>query len=150
MYNLLLMLNIDETDQALLTLLRSDSRTPVTELARTLGLARGTVQSRLARLEDSGAIAAYTIRSTSRASPLQAYVAMALTPKFTDEARTAAALKKMPEVRALYSVAGPHDWLVLLAASTTDALDQAIDRLRALPGVAGTVSQIILSTKFER
>jgi DNA-binding Lrp family transcriptional regulator len=144
------MLIMDAADQALLALLRADSRTPVTELARKLKLARGTVQSRLARLEDSGAIAAYTIRSASRANLLQAYVALTLTPKITDEARTAAALKKMPEVRALYSVAGPYDWLVLLAASTTDALDQAIDKLRALPGVAGTVSQIILSTKFER
>lgn len=141
---------MDATDQALLALLRADSRTPVAALARGLKLARGTVQSRLARLEDSGAIAAYTIRSASPANLLQAYVALTLTPKITDEARTAAALKKMPEVRALYSVAGPYDWLVLLAAGTTEGLDQAIDKLRALPGVAGTVSQIILSTKFER
>jgi DNA-binding Lrp family transcriptional regulator len=144
------MLTIDTIDQSLIDALRVDSRTPVTTLAHKLGLARGTVQSRLARLEDSGVIAGYTIRTRGGAASVQAYVAVTLTPKITDEARTAAALKKMPAVRALYSVAGPHDWLVLLAAASTDALDQAIDSLRALPGVAGTVSQIILSTKFER
>jgi DNA-binding Lrp family transcriptional regulator len=144
------MFTIDAIDQSLIDALRADSRTPVTTLARNLGLARGTVQSRIARLTDSGVIAGYTIRTIGGAASVQAYVAVTLTPKITDEARTAAALKKMPAVRALYSVAGPHDWLVLLAAASTDALDQAIDSLRALPGVAGTVSQIILSTKFER
>ncbi len=144
------MLTIDATDQSLIDALRADSRTPVTTLARDLGLSRGTVQSRLARLEDSGVISAYTIRTLGGGAWVQAYVAVTLTPKITDEARTAAALKKMPAVRALYSVAGPYDWLVLLVANTTGALDQAIDSLRALPGVVGTVSQIILSTKFER
>lgn len=144
------MLTIDSIDQSLIEALRADSRTAVTTLARDLGLARGTVQSRLARLEDSGVIAGYTIRTSGGAASVQAYVAVTLTPKITDEARTASALKKMPSVRALYSVAGPYDWLVLLSALSTDALDQAIDSLRALPGVAGTVSQIILSTKFER
>jgi DNA-binding Lrp family transcriptional regulator len=146
----LIMLTIDSLDQSLLDALRVDSRTPVTELARRLGVARGTVQSRVARLENTGVIASYTIRSTGGAASVQAYVAVTLSPKIADEARTAAALKKMPEVRALYSVAGPYDWLALLSAATTDALDQAIDRLRALPGIAGTVSQIVLSTKFER
>jgi DNA-binding Lrp family transcriptional regulator len=144
------MLTIDTIDQNLIDALRADSRTPITTLARNLNLARGTVKSRLARLEDSGIIGGYTIRTSGGVASVQAYVAVTLTPKITDEARTATALKKMPSVRALYSVAGPYDWLVLLSATSTDALDQAIDSLRALPGVAGTISQIILSTRFER
>ena len=42
---------LDDTDRALLGLLRDNARASAAELARKLKLARTTVQSRLARLE---------------------------------------------------------------------------------------------------
>jgi DNA-binding Lrp family transcriptional regulator len=44
---------LDDTDRALLALLRDNARASTAELARKLDLARTTVQSRLARLEQS-------------------------------------------------------------------------------------------------
>jgi len=42
---------MDATDQRLLELLEADARVSVTALAAKLGLARSTVQDRIARLE---------------------------------------------------------------------------------------------------
>ena len=42
---------MDDIDQKLIALLRANARTSVVSLARTLDVARGTVQNRLARLE---------------------------------------------------------------------------------------------------
>ena len=46
------MMQIDETDRALIALLQENARAPVATLARRMGLARTTVQARLDRLED--------------------------------------------------------------------------------------------------
>ncbi|MEC9311216.1 MAG: AsnC family transcriptional regulator, partial [Pseudomonadota bacterium] len=54
-------MQIDDTDRALLTALSDDARRSVADLARDLGLARSTVQTRIDRLERSGAIAGYTL-----------------------------------------------------------------------------------------
>ncbi|PWG74280.1 AsnC family transcriptional regulator, partial [Enterococcus hirae] len=53
---------MDDTDKRLLAALAANARASVTDLARRLGLARTTVQTRLDRLESSGAIAGYTVR----------------------------------------------------------------------------------------
>lgn len=79
-------MQIDATDTQLLTLLRDNARTPVTELARTLGLARTTVQTRIERLEDAGVIAGYTLRSSAATRPaLCATVLVQITAASTAE-----------------------------------------------------------------
>jgi Lrp/AsnC family leucine-responsive transcriptional regulator len=58
---------LDETDEKLLALLEQNARRPVVALAKAVGLSRSAVQDRLARLEDSGAVARYTIVQIGRA-----------------------------------------------------------------------------------
>jgi DNA-binding Lrp family transcriptional regulator len=62
-------LNIDETDHALIALLRQDARLSVATLAQKLGVSRGTVTNRLRRLEDGGVIVGYTVRLRPDARP---------------------------------------------------------------------------------
>ncbi|MBP8147864.1 MAG: winged helix-turn-helix transcriptional regulator, partial [Acidovorax sp.] len=54
------MFKMDDTDREILSILRADARTPVAVLAQKLRIARGTVQNRLRKLEDSGVITGYT------------------------------------------------------------------------------------------
>ena len=53
---------MDSTDRKLLSLLRDDARLPVATLAKSLKVARGTVQNRLARMEADGTIVGYTVK----------------------------------------------------------------------------------------
>ena len=46
---------MDDLDRKLIGLLRENARTPAASLAKTLKVARGTVQNRLAKLERDGA-----------------------------------------------------------------------------------------------
>ncbi len=139
---------VDSTDQALLQALRRDSRTPVAELARSLGIARGTARTRLERLEATGVITGYTIRTGGQLDDVRAHVA--ITVIANEQARTEAALARLPAVQQLLSVSGPHDLIAIVAAENTASLDEALDTIRALPGVASTLSSIVLSKKFER
>ena len=57
---------MDSTDRELLSLLRENARISVATLAKTLKVARGTVQNRMARMETDGTIVGYTVKSNRR------------------------------------------------------------------------------------
>ena len=57
---------MDETDRQLIALLRANARATVASIAKTLHVARGTVQNRIAKLERDGTIAGYTVRLKPR------------------------------------------------------------------------------------
>jgi DNA-binding Lrp family transcriptional regulator len=141
---------LDDTDQALLALLRDNARSSTAELARKLGLSRTTVQSRIERLERQRVIAGYTITvpDALEASLVRAYVFITLVPK--QSAAIEVALRRIPEVRVLHSVSGPFDLIAVVAAASIGELDALIDRVGALDGVERTTSAIVLSTRIER
>jgi DNA-binding Lrp family transcriptional regulator len=141
---------LDETDRALLALLRDNARAGVAELARKMKLARTTVQSRLARLERERVIAGYTVTvpDEAEAALVRAHVLITAQPK--SGAAIEAALRKIPELRTLLSVSGPFDLIALLAADSIGALDRLIDRIGEIEGVERTTSAIVLSTRIAR
>src|SRR5947199_9019891 len=98
-----------DTDARLIARLKANAREPTASLARKLGLARSTVQERIARLEREGIIKNYTVQLSDEAEAgrLRAIVMITADPKQAD--RVAAELKRMPEVRSLSAVSGAYD-----------------------------------------
>lgn len=143
-------MQIDETDQLLLDALRDNARAPVADLARKLGLSRTTVQSRLERLERSGAIAGYTVRlsEAQERGRIHAYILLTVGPKAS--ASVIGHVRKMPQVRRLASVSGAFDFIAVAEAASVAEMDGLIDRLGALEGVERTTSSIVLSLKLDR
>ena len=141
---------LDATDRALVALLRENARVGHAEAARRLGLSRTTVQARVESLERRGVIVGYTARLSEDITRrmVRAHVTIVVAPKAS--AGVVMALQKMPETRALHSVAGVFDLLAVVEAEDVPLLDAAIDRIGAVEGVERTQSSIILSTKFER
>jgi DNA-binding Lrp family transcriptional regulator len=141
---------LDATDRALIALLRENARIGHAEAARRLKLSRTTVQARVESLERRGVIVGYTLRLAEEVSRrmVRAHVTIVVAPKAS--AAVAMALQRMPELRALHSVAGVFDLLAVVEAEDVPSLDAAIDKIGALEGVERTQSSIILSTKFER
>ena len=143
-------LTTDDTDGPLLALLRENARMSTAALARRLGVARSTVQSRLERLERTGAIRGYTVElgPALRARLVQAHAMIAVDPP--QQAVVERRLRAMPAVTTLLTVSGPYDLIAMLAAESTEALDAALDELRSCPGVKSTSTSIVLSRRFER
>lgn len=56
------MLALDDLDRALIGVLRRDGRAPLSKIATLLSVSRATVQSRLDRLIESGALLGFTVR----------------------------------------------------------------------------------------
>lgn len=137
-------------DQHLLARLRENARAPVAELARSLGLSRTTVQSRIARLERRGVIAGYAVRMSDawEARQIHAFVMLTVEPKAS--AQVVSALRRLPGVRRLQSVSGAFDLIAAVTAADVAAMDALIDEIGALAGVERTNSSIVLSTKLDR
>lgn len=141
---------MDDLDEHLLARLRDNARAPVAELARSLGLSRTTVQSRLARLERSGVISGYAVKlaASYEAGRVHAFVMLTVEPK--QAGAVTAALKRMAGVRRLQSVSGPYDMIAGVEASGVAEMDALLDQIGGLKGVERTNSSIVLSTKFDR
>ena len=141
---------MDEIDEKLLTLLVQNARMPVANLAKSLGLARSTVQSRIDRLERDGAIAGYTVRlgESARGERIRATALLQIEPMTLPAVLSR--LKALPEVRAAHTASGRFDLIVRLSAPSTTALDRALDAIGDVPGVRSSESLIHLSTRIDR
>lgn len=148
--NLPTSLTLTDKDRALIALLRADARQSTADLARCLGVSRTTVQTRLQRLEETGAIAGYHVRLSPavEARDIKAMVLIENAPKSVDQIVNA--LTKMDEIRRVHSVSGNVDLVAEVSAPTMAAMDALLDQIGALEGVVRTNSQVILATRLSR
>ena len=138
------------TDQELIALLRENARASTAELARRLGVSRSTVQSRIERLESRGVITGYGVRLAPdyEKGLVRAHVLLTVTPKQSD--KVVRDLRARTAVRALHSVSGSFDMIVVVESPSISDLDALLDEIGAMDGVERTLSSIILSTRIER
>lgn len=141
---------LDEIDRQLIAALQINARESVATLARTLGIARTTVNSRLARLEKSGVITGYGVRLGQRVADggLQAYVGITVKPRSGKEVLRR--LTAMAEVQVLCTVSGEFDYVAWLRADSPERLDLLLDEIGNVEGVERTTTSIILSCKIDR
>jgi DNA-binding Lrp family transcriptional regulator len=139
-----------EIDSRLIDLLRQNARLSTSELARRLGISRSTVQGRIARLEQTGAIAGYTLKPGGAAASrmVEAHVSISVSPKL--QARVERGLLKLPGVATLYAISGADDLIAIVSADSMAALDDCLNAIRDTDGVLDTRSAIILSTRTAR
>jgi DNA-binding Lrp family transcriptional regulator len=132
------MTRLDDIDRKIIARLQIDGRATVTTLAGVLELARGTVQTRLARLIDSRTIKRFTIDlNTLEANELVRAVMMIEVRGNTANA-VQKALKRMPEVSALHRTCGVWDLVVELETTSLYEFDSVLSRIRELPGVSNS------------
>lgn len=137
---------IDDLDRQLISLVRSDSRTPVAVLARELGINRSTVTARLESLTRSGVIEAFTIRLSDEVDrdAIRAITLVLSEPQHgQDVVRT---VRGFPEVERMHSTLGAWDLVVQLRAPSMAAFDIALERIRAIPGVRDTQTSLLINS----
>lgn len=140
---------MDEIDRKIISVLEANARASTSDMARKLGLARTTVQSRIDRLEQTGVILGYTVRlGKTERQPLRATVLISYEPQSGPSLLSR--IKSIPEVRAARTTSGRFDMLVEVAANSTEALDKILDNICSAKGVKGSESLIHLSNKIDR
>lgn len=137
---------MDNTDRKLLSLLRDNARKSVAAMAKALGVARGTVQNRLARLEADGVIIGYTVRLKREAEDqrIRALMTVAVEGNRTDDVLKA--LRGDPAVCALHTTNGRWDIVAELRTDSLEAVDRVLGRIRQIDGISTTETSLLLST----
>lgn len=136
---------MDELDHRLIAKLRHDARTPVAELAQALGVSRGTVSNRMARLERDGVIAGYTLRLRPDSTPEEIRAWTSIRVEGRQNAVVGALLGE-PGVAALHDTNGRWDLLAELRVSSLAELSAVLERIRKVPGVSATETSTHLRT----
>jgi DNA-binding Lrp family transcriptional regulator len=137
---------MDTTDRRLLSLLRDDARISVAAMAKSLGVSRGTVQNRLARLKADGTVLGYTVRlkNASDDERIRALMTVAVEGNRTDEVLKA--LRGDPAVCALHTTNGRWDIVAELRTESLEAVDRVLGRIRLIDGISSTETSLLLST----
>ena len=135
---------LDETDKRILLAMDPDPRIPIMMLAQILGLARGTVQTRLEKLAASGALRPNSIRVSPAAlgRGVSAAVSAEVDQSLLNEA--IAALREIPEVLDCVAPAGDTDLLIRVAAKDPDDLYRVSEVIRLCPGIKRTSTSMFL------
>jgi DNA-binding Lrp family transcriptional regulator len=140
------MIELDAIDHALVALLRTNARLPVSDLAKQLNVSRGTVRNRLLRLEAGGVIVGYTVQigAVVDARAVRAWMSIALEGSQADA--VIRALRGEPSIAALHSTNGRWDVVAELRAPSLEEFDRLLARIRLLHGIARSETSLLLST----
>lgn len=141
---------VDELDAALIELLTDEPRIGVLEASRRLGVARGTVQARLDRLEARGVIGGYgpDVNLDALGYTVHAFTTMEIQQGKGPD--VVAHLRRIPEVIEAHTITGPGDLLVRIAAHSNDDLQRVLDEIVATDGIQRAASVLALATRISR
>jgi DNA-binding Lrp family transcriptional regulator len=142
--------SVDGLDAQLLALFAAEPRIGVLEASRRLGVARGTVQARLDRLERDGVVRTWgpDLDASALGYPVTAFVTLEIRQGGGHDP-VGAHLATIPEVIEAHTVTGPGDmWCRVVARSNSD-LQQVLDAVVSFPGIERSATMITLATQVE-
>jgi DNA-binding Lrp family transcriptional regulator len=138
---------IDELDAGLIELLTAEPRIGVLEASRRLGVARGTVQARIDRMQARGIITGFgpDIDPAALGHAVTAFVTVELMQAGGRE-EVAERLAGIGEILEAHTITGPGDMLCRAVARDNADLQRVIDAIVEVPGVLRTSTVIALAT----
>ena len=139
---------IDELDARLITALAETPRAGVMELARQLGVARGTIQARLDKLQARGVITGFDpdLHLETLGYEVLAFVTLEIAQgRLADVVDH---LADIPEVIEAHSTTGPGDLHCRIVARTNEHLQEVINRVLEVSGIVRTSTQIALTEQI--
>ncbi|WP_312880549.1 Lrp/AsnC family transcriptional regulator [Actinokineospora xionganensis] len=137
---------LDVLDARLLLLLTDEPRLGVLECSRRLGVARGTVQARMDRLERRGVLGGFPpeLDLAAMGYGLTAFAVLEIAQGRRIE--VAERLRAIHEVCEVHATTGQGDLLVRMVARDNADLQRVIDRVVNVEWVQRTSTSIALST----
>ena len=142
--------SLDPTDMALIAHLRREPRAAITRLARLVGVARGTIQTRLQRLEERGVIRGYgpDVAASAIGHVVLAFATLSIAQGAHD--RTVDQLARIPELIEVHTVTGSGDLFCRIVARSNDHLHEILQQVVAVPEVTHSETFLALASPIQR
>ncbi|BDX05996.1 Lrp/AsnC family transcriptional regulator [Planctobacterium marinum] len=138
--------NLDQLDQALIAQLRVDGRASVAKLSDILGVSRGTVQNRLDKLLESGAVLGFTIRVNSDVDQDLVKAVMMVSVSGRSTTPVVQRLRGIPNVLKIHTTNGAWDLVLDIQASSLAEFDSVLHKVRDISGVLNSETSILLNS----
>ena len=136
----------DELDRRIISHLRSDGRASLSKVADVLGVARGTVQSRLDRLLETGTLLGFTarVREDYADSAIHAVMMIEVSGKSTTQ--VIRRLRGMSEIVKLHTTNGNWDLIAEIHTASLADFDRVLREVRIIEGVLNSETSLLLSS----
>lgn len=138
---------MDDLDNRLLGLLRTDARRTVASLAAELDVSRATVRARIDRMIEDGTIVGFTVTLRTGIRPAAVRAITMIEVEGRAPEAVIARLQGLPEVRTLYTTNGRWDVVAEIETDSLETFDDTLRRIRQIAGIASTETSILLSAK---
>lgn len=142
--------DLDRIDLKILSVLSTDGRIAVTELAKQVGLSKSPCQVRLKRLQEDGYIQGF--RAVLDAGKLGLEHVAFAEVKLTDTTETAlsafnAAVMDVPEIEQCHMIAGSFDYLLKIRTSDIQSYRRVLGEvISGLPHVGSTSTHVSMQS----
>jgi DNA-binding Lrp family transcriptional regulator len=146
--------SLDALDGRIVLLFAAEPRIGVLEASRRLGVARGTVQARLERLEAAGVITGWapSLDPAALGFPVSAFatleIAQGAGAAGVGHEPVASHLRTIPEVLEAHTITGGADMMLRLVARSNADLQRVIDLVVSHPNVSRASTVIVLATEI--
>jgi DNA-binding Lrp family transcriptional regulator len=137
---------MDSKDLRLIALLRENARASVAQLAKQLGVSRGTVQNRIDKLVENHVLLGFTVRTASEVAAHRVRAVMMISVEGDRSEAIIKALRGYPEVRELHTTNGRWDIVAELGADSLESFDEVLRSIRTIKGVSNSETSLLLST----
>ena len=136
---------LDDTDRAILDLLRQNARRTIADIAGRVNLSAAPVKRRIERLERLGVIVGYTlvIDESKVEGSVEAFTELRYAGT-ADFQAIVAAVSQIPEVQEVFTIAGDPDALARLRVHDVEHLKNVVNGLRHIDHITGTKTLMVL------
>ena len=149
---------MDDLDRRLIDLFATDPRVGVLEASRRLGVARGTVQARIDKLESSGVVTGYgpELSPDALGYPVTAFLTLEIRQGSAElSGRDGAGhdavgthLAAIPEVLEAHTITGAGDLMCRVVARSNTDLQRVIDQIVGYEGIVRASTIIVLAEQI--
>lgn len=141
----------DPVDERILRLLVRNARASWREVGEQVGLSANAVAQRVKRLEDDGWVRGYTaVLDPVLLEEGAAALVLLRTATTSSNAEVEGEICAMPHVVEVLDVSGPWDYQVRVRFTTQKELYDAVNALRAVSGVTGIETRMVLREVLAR
>ena len=146
------LIKLDGIDKQILRMLMSNSRRPILEIAKNIGISGAAIHQRLRKLENQNLILGSSIKINYKVLGFttMAYVGIFL-DRATNNLSVVNQLKEIPEILECHYTTG--DWSVLtklLCKDNEDLMEILTKKIQTIKGVSRTETYISLDQQINR
>jgi Lrp/AsnC family leucine-responsive transcriptional regulator len=143
-------IEIDSVDRHILAVLQENCKLPLTRIGERVGLSAPSVNERIRKLEENGAIRGYTAVLDARklGKDITAFIGV-----FIDHPKLIGKFEKdvahIEDVQECHHVTGEYTLLLKIKTENTSTLESLLRKIRSIEGVARTETSVVLRTSTE-